>query len=262
MFLALLLLFDEYSIMNCSWINALYNEKEKMNNCVNDSLILEYPCVVSDKCNPYYITIDRGTYLFEVYGAEGGGPNDETGKGGGIKAFFSIYSRQSFYAYVGAKGEQGVNIRLPQTFGGGGSGYSYTPNQIIGSGGGTSDIRRYKDDLSSRLIVAGGGGGSGKQMDTSHKGQSSGGDGSGANGLSCVTTNKGVPGSGAFTNRVGDNGVKGSFGIGGSPTTNDGSGGGGVIMAEMLVMDMLLQVAAAQDLLVNESMQNLMLLQE
>ena len=214
--------------MNCSWATVLYNGTDKYENCVENSLFLEYPCSNSYQCNPFFVTFECGTYLFEVYGAEGGGPNGTTGKGGGIKAYFRILGKRSYFAYVGAKGTYGTNTKPPKTFGGGGAGYSSYWAQVVGSGGGASDIRRRRDDLSSRLIVAGGGGAGADHYDSNYNGTRKGGAGSGSDGLPGTTTARcGTPGSGALMDKVGDKGDKGGFGFGGSSISGDGSGGGG-----------------------------------
>ena len=197
-------------------------------SCSDNICELKYPCPTSYSCKPYKITLKRGLYLIEVYGAEGGGYSTP-GKGGEIKGILKLTKNSTFFAYVGAKGEKGANTVIQATFGGGGSGYGYESLHNIGSGGGASDLRTDKDSLSSRIIVAGGGGAGGLNSGSRVYNDSPGGDGSGDNGKSAVSS-KGTAGSGAFTNKAGENGNKGIFGFGGNVTQSkgyDGSGGGG-----------------------------------
>ena len=214
--------------MNCSsWITIDIDIDINPNvTCNEKECELNYPCVSSFVCKPYAITLARGAYLVDVFGAEGGG-YAPPGKGGEMKGILSLSKNTTLYAYVGAKGESGINMTVEATFGGGGSAYGYRTDHFIGTGGGASDLRLDKDSLASRIIVAGGGGGSGRNP--SHDIESPGGDGSGDNGRD-ATTKKGTAGSGAFTNRPGEKGVKGIFGYGGNVTrtqNHDGSGGGG-----------------------------------
>ena len=197
-------------------------------SCSNNVCELNYPCSDSYSCKPYKITLKRGLYHVDVFGAEGGGYSTP-GKGGEIKGFLKINKNSTFFAYVGAKGEKGANKFIPATFGGGGAGYGYKNWHNIGSGGGASDLRTDKDSLSSRIIVAGGGGAGGFNSHSEVYNDSPGGDGSGDNGKSAVSS-KGTAGSGAFTNKAGENGIKGIFGYGGNATESEGyegSGGGG-----------------------------------
>lgn len=218
---------------NCSWVNVSFDNQILTNLCFNNTLILDYPCSVSYECKPYSISLSRGSYFIEVYGAEGGSHINQTGKGGGIRGILPLSKEKSFFAFVGAKGEsrdksQNTGITKP-SFGGGGSGSFYQYDHLTGGGGGASDIRTKIDSLESRIIVAGGGGGSGvnTRSDTYHF--SPGGHGSGGIGQSGQCTN-GNCGSGALLFGAGETGIKGTFGFGGNATNStsfDGCGGGG-----------------------------------
>ena len=195
--------------------------------CSFNECEINYPCANPFSCSPYRITLSRGIYLVDVFGAEGGGVFSP-GKGGEIKGLLTLNRNTTLYAYIGAKGASGSSY-VNGTFGGGGSAYGCLNVHFIGSGGGASDLRLISDSLSSRVIVAGGGGGGGKTIERSNENESPGGDGSGYNGKNAITK-RGTSGSGAFTNKPGENGVKGSFGYGGNAektSTTDGSGGGG-----------------------------------
>ena len=214
--------------MSNLWIKVEFDGTPKY-TCDDKECELNYPCSTSFSCKPYKITIERGFYLIDVFGAEGGGVITP-GKGGEMKGIINIKSRKVFYAFVGAKGVSGHQSYVKGTFGGGGSGYGYMNTHYIASGGGASDLRYYEDSLSSRIIVAGGGGGSGQNKgDPTTENTSPGGDGSGEDGKD-ATGQSGTPGSGAFIDKNGVKGSKGSFGFGGNLTEsegNDGSGGGG-----------------------------------
>ena len=108
------------------------------------------------------VTLPKGVYKLEVWGAQGGsyGTNSTGGNGGYSIGIITLTAETVLYIYVGG---QGTYNTTPRSFvaggfnGGGKAGYHYG-----GSGGGASDIRIGTDSLYSRVIVAGGaGGGSG-----------------------------------------------------------------------------------------------------
>ena len=214
--------------MSCPWISCEFDGSPNV-MCAENEYELRYPCIDSFVCKPYKISLDKGNYLIDVFGAEGGGVITP-GKGGEIKGVISLKRKSIFYAYVGAKGVSANSNIANATFGGGGFGYGYQPYHYVGSGGGASDLRSDIDDLTSRIIVAGGGGGSGNNTNPTYENQSPGGDGSGSNGKD-ATGMKGTLGSGALTNGLGKNGIEGKFGFGGNSSYltagKDGSGGGG-----------------------------------
>ena len=152
-------------------------------------ILFKYPCEGSTECSPYIITLERGIYMFEVWGAQGGGPNmgiDSNftgGKGGYSKGIVRLKELETFYIYVGSSGE-------PTTgnggFNGGGaiSDEWWLNGNKVGDptkrapGGGATDIRLIKgepiklksddyyttyfgdeESLNSRILIAGGGGG-------------------------------------------------------------------------------------------------------
>ena len=119
-------------------------------------------------CKPYTISLDKGAYLFEAWGASGG-TGDFGGKGAYIKAIINLQKTTSFYIYVGGKGGDSTQEKSILNGGcnGGGHGgdgwvsssssYSYYSG---GGGGGATDIRT-SSSIESRILVAAGGGGSG-----------------------------------------------------------------------------------------------------
>ena len=138
-----------------------------------------------------YILLKPGKYLFEAYGASGGGdganadttsriPNEkecldqinvtkfggntkcnkvgsQPGAGGYSRGIFTARSTTPIYVLTGGKGNYGEGER-PGGFNGGGSACSTRSSS--GSGGGATDFRLFYNSLYSRILVAGGGGGS------------------------------------------------------------------------------------------------------
>ena len=214
----------------CPWITVTFNNENFIKSCDNNNYSFAYPCETSSDCSPFSITLLSGLYSFQLFGGQGGGPLKETGKGGFIEGKIKLYEKSSFFVFIGAYGKTLIPLEFSYTCGGGGSGYSEGDTQLVGSGGGASDIRTKIDDLSTRIIVAGGGGGSGKQ--TIFSKQSNGGSGSGNEGEDgeSETNDETSLGEGATKNLSGQKPVPGLFGFGANATqasSCDGSGGGG-----------------------------------
>ena len=154
------------------------------NYVYNDNKIsLFYPCPGYTKCSPYVINLPKGRYIFEVWGAQGGGKNTgipcgDGGKGGYSRGTVQLENAMTFYVYIGSSGTKGGD----GGFNGGGAVGS--KEFITGQsgyrapGGGATDIRTIpgqnitlktvnyiteyygpENSLHSRVIVAGGGGG-------------------------------------------------------------------------------------------------------
>lgn len=105
------------------------------------------------------MTLPKGRYILECWGAQGGYRNNENfgGKGGYSRGTITLSEPTRFYIYAGGSGNSvstsdGVH---PGGFNGGGK-RAYNPG-----GGGASDIRIGSDSLYARVIVAGGGGSDG-----------------------------------------------------------------------------------------------------
>ena len=154
-------------------------------NQTENRIELGYPCDDTSICHPYTITLPRGKYLFECYGASGGihsliktsssrrlinqnaciddsivkkyNGNAEchwqngAGSGGYIAGTIRLQETTKIYAHVGGMGTYSQN---KGGYNGGGK-----SNSDGSSGGGATDIRIATDDLQHRIIVAGGGGG-------------------------------------------------------------------------------------------------------
>lgn len=174
---------------------------------------------------------ETGSYLLEVWGAEGGYRNDQSisGKGGYSKGIISLNKGAKLYIYVGGQG----NSTSKGWNGGGKAGYEGI------YGGGATDIRAYNSSdplnatsLNYRIIVAGGGGSVGA---SSKKGGYGGGNIGGTTtenyvGQGCSSTICGQGGTssagGAGTTTTGYTNTAGSFGKGGDGYALSGGYGG------------------------------------
>ena len=116
----------------------------------------------------YEVTLQRGFYNFECWGASGGSLELNSSSGAYVSGNIFIHSTQKLYLFVG---EKGIPRGTATTFNGGGAAaYTYgltndAKDSYSSSGGGSTDIRLIDgnwDDinsLKSRIIVASGGGG-------------------------------------------------------------------------------------------------------
>ncbi len=124
---------------------------------------------------PESVVLVPGVYLFEAWGASGGGTIDEgvfhetpTGLGGYTAGKLSLDKTTTIYVYVGGQGANGVlnQASVAGGWNGGGTGsWDTSDNEAAGGGGGASDFRLVGgawndfDSLKSRIMVAGGAGG-------------------------------------------------------------------------------------------------------
>lgn len=161
------------------------------------------------------VTLPKGTYKLECWGAQGGYSSSNSGievgmggKGGYSAGTITLNQKTPIYIYAGGVGSISGNGKADGGFPNGGSSWASNTSEGAGGGGGSSDIRIGTDSLHARVIVAGGGGGGGEDNET-------GGYGGGETG---GTSGSGTPGS--------QTAPSGYFGIGGH-TSYDGGGGGG-----------------------------------
>lgn len=161
------------------------------------------------------ITLPKGTYKLECWGAQGGDSSSNSeievgmgGKGGYSVGTITLNQKTPIYIYAGGVGSISGNGKADGGFPNGGSSWASNTSEGAGGGGGSSDIRIGTNSLHARVIVAGGGGGGGEDNET-------GGYGGGETG---GTSGSGTPGS--------QTAPSGYFGIGGH-TSYDGGGGGG-----------------------------------
>ena len=214
---------------------------------IHKGIALHYPCQTEDDCTPYKVTLPRGCYFFQLFGAAGGSRSGDAlrGKGGYSAGVYKVkQDYQELYVYIGGVGSN----ESIGGYNGGGSSYG-----SASGGGGATDIRTSEgtwdnhQSLNSRIIVAGGGGGSRNDL--------KGGNGGGLYGEqgkyqssnkpcyggpeTCIDgsgdcTNQGSKGAGASADEKWDtwNGGGGGGGgyIGGGAAGNSaGSGGSGFI---------------------------------
>lgn len=166
------------------------------------------------------VTLPKGVYKLEVWGAEGGGSrlsgNSDSGLGGlgGYSTgTITIEKNTAIYVYVGGAGGSSTNGNAAGGFNGGGQGYASGFSEPGNGGGGASDIRIGADSLYNRVIVAGGGGGGGEDPSDAY------GHGGGTTGVAGT----GSPSNGIQTAA----GTNGGFGVGAGTNKGDGGGGGG-----------------------------------
>lgn len=172
------------------------------------------------------VTLPKGTFQLECWGAQGGTYSSYYGGAGGYSiGTLTLSEPTEMFLEVG--GQPATNSTSQSMsnggYNGGGKGavrhYSSTYSYGQGGGGGT-DIRIAQNNLYSRVIVAGGGGGSSSvnALTTKYGGGTSGGSP--------------TSGYGATQTTGGSAGTKGTFGVGADTLSSKlnykyGSGGGG-----------------------------------
>lgn len=154
------------------------------------------------------VTLPKGKYTLECWGAQGGYRDSSSygGKGGKSYGILTLVKPTLLYIYVGGSGNTGGT------------------NGGFNGGGGASDIRIGTDSLYARVIVAGGGGSDGA---SDKKGMYGGGTSGGSS-----SENYGTGGGGTqTTGGTGGSGNDGTFGKGGAGLNRSsgygGAGGGG-----------------------------------
>ena len=203
------------------------------------------------------VTLPKGTYKLECWGAQGGNSNQSNGtygnggKGGYSTGILNVSTNTTIYITVGGQGQNGaLNTRTAGGFNGGGDGYGTNNFGVGGGGGGASDISlmhpvfsqssyfinkiRDTNSLLSRIIVAGGGGSAGYDVSNNAANGGAGGGTTGQDGLSNRVyhgtggkqTTFGTGGSSEESNRYS---VQAKFGCGASASnsTDVAPGGGG-----------------------------------
>ena len=214
------------------WIDIQFPQTTKgsPNVTVNSSTYLfNYPCSSNSDCEPYTLILDKGYYLFELWGAAGGTDgafSKQVAYGSYVSGYIQLNHRQSFLLYIGGKGTDGiVNVQscVGGYNGGGDGGYS------AGSGGGATDIR-LSSSYESRIIVAAGAGG-GERTANGHGGTIEGIQGTCLPEYDDVNSTQGTQtegGKGGENTNQGKGG-DGDFGIGGNGNIGreGGAGGGG-----------------------------------
>ena len=192
---------------------------------------MSYPCTDNTNYPPIKLTLERGRYLFELWGARSGIDYFyyTFALGAYVSGVLSIQKSLPIYIYLGGIGSDGSNQgNVCGGNNGGGTGGSYGS-----AGGGATDVRLDKS-LQSRIIVAAGAGG-GERVSTGHGGELEGLQGQYqkcttdsytlAEGSEPGTQDKGGKGGLETSSNKAESG---SFGMGGSGVSSrDGGGGGG-----------------------------------
>ena len=186
------------------------------------------------------ITLPKGQYKLECWGAQGGSYNTAYpgGKGGYSAGTLILSNKTIFYLYVGGKGNSyNSSSSKGTTAGGFNGGGTITSYGYRSSGGGGTDIRLKSDSLYARVIVAGGGGGASPNYIAWPGGVGGGITGFGYNNSNTSNTQYGGVGgtqtAGGAKGTATNYGANGSFGQGGNYDTANssynsyGSGGGG-----------------------------------
>ena len=186
------------------------------------------------------ITLPKGTYKLECWGAQGGSYNTTYvgGKGGYSYGTLTLTESTVLYLYAGGAGTKPSTINRASGggFNGGGNAYTTNTNNMPGAGGGGSDIRIKGSGYNNRIIVAGGGGGA-HGVTTAYGNGGYGGGTTGGAGESSATRTY-TPGAGGTATAAGNsyygtiangssNGKVGGFGFGGAPSASYSTGGGG-----------------------------------
>ena len=191
--------------------------------------------------NPYTVNLSKGSYLIELWGAEGGTWGDQIygGRGAYTKGILRLYSKTTLYFYIGEKGSYitGKVGIAPATFNGGGLGrlvYSLGNLAHYGSsGGGATDVRTVKganwsekESLESRIMVSAGGGGAQCQAGVGvfkggYGGSLSGGNGAVSGNHAGITDTVG-----GYQNSTGSSGGKGDYCSGTDGSLGIGGNGG------------------------------------
>lgn len=132
---------------------------------------LSFPCTCqrnsSDPAKPYHIFLAPGSYLVELWGADGASNYQfKGGKGGYVQLYLDIYTTTEYYITVGGST---ISSNVTMTYGGcNGGGNSYPGDSTgradlkfpSGGGGGSTSISTGLTN-ESRIAVAAGGGGVG-----------------------------------------------------------------------------------------------------
>lgn len=187
------------------------------------------------------LACEKGAYVLEVYGAEGGYQTYSSsvknqGKGGYAKGTVVLPSATNLYVHVGQKGHSGCNTSTAQPYGGGGK---YVQRGTGGAmGGGATDFRLVSGTWSSSSgllsrILVGGGGGSGAYATNLGENNKPHGGMQGLGGFSASGSATGKGGTqtegGAHVRSSGYE-TSGTFGVGGNGSGHSdagGTGGGG-----------------------------------
>ena len=157
----------------------IFNSNGKSNEIVSNAVKTSGIFTFSYEGKASKISLPRGSYKLEVWGAKGGDSTGngrssgnrqgnstvEGGYGGYSRGIVSFDKNETVYVYVGGEGCPSNSSEGSSTEGGfpdgGGTRTGHFPGYttVPGTGGGSTSIRIGKDSDYNRVIVAGGGGG-------------------------------------------------------------------------------------------------------
>lgn len=182
------------------------------------------------------LSLPRGVYKLECWGAQGGNRGQSGASGGYSIGLLTLNCSTLLYLYVGGQGNYSnvSGSSISGGFNGGGSSHlgtcsSHNSGRYGNSGGGASDIRIKTDSLYARVIVAGGGGGA-QDSSTSCSGYGGGsiaGGGTSRHGAGGTQTAGGSVATSDYTSEGSTTATSGEFGNGGNQTAGKHGGGGG-----------------------------------
>ena len=111
-----------------------------------------------DTCEPYEISLSKGSFFIELWGAQGGnsGVGGRPGYGGYTSGVLTLSKPETFLLIVGGKGQNTSKTDAStNSCNGGGAGGTSSSFSIGAGGGGATDLR-VSFSLDSRIMVAGG----------------------------------------------------------------------------------------------------------
>lgn len=181
------------------------------------------------------ITLPKGKYKLECWGAQGGDVTSGAGgKGGYSIGILTLLNKVNCYLYTGGKGTSDINstsgIKSGGFNGGGKSHNNGSSGNGRAAGGGGSDIRINTDSLYARVIVAGGGGGAYYYTKLGYAGGYGGGLTAGPSNSSTVGGSQTSAGKFSGADKLSGASslvTEASFGQGGSATSSGTIAGGG-----------------------------------
>ena len=194
-------------------------------------VLKQYEFGFVEDCTIRSISLLPGRYLFQGWGASGGGIGQSYGNGSYTEGELILSYQTTFYISVGGQGKDPINENGAEIScgggGAGGKGARYHGNLTSGGygGGGSTDVRMERDDISSRILVAAGGGGeSGNSL---HIGKGGNGGDITSEPISCYSENFSSAGASQYSGYSLFNGENGRDGIDETGSGSEGNGGGG-----------------------------------
>ena len=204
-------------------VNDCWKDVDEPNNIVVISTF-DDPKDFSYTGSMQSIELEEGSYLLEVWGAQGGKDGGIGSNGGYSKGTLNLTDTKTLYIAVGGKGGDDQPASQGAGWNGGGNAGSTC---CSGGGGGASDIRIGENSLYARVVVAGGGGGAGNDPSLTNPGYAGGTQGAPCYGYNKVANQTSGYAFGQGEDKIGDGGGGGGGWYGGYQPDGDHYGGGG-----------------------------------